>query len=190
MSKVGIPAVYFDAFANDYQKDPFVALVSHVIEELERVSPTAQKLTQFKDRAFKVAKVLGRAGLVLGVKAATAGLIEVEGIEKAGAEIIGTLADETNKALDEALKTRLESHRSDKQAFAAFRESIEDLSSSLAKAAGDAEERKPEVSPHDRVVFIIDELDRCKPPFALSILEIIKHLFAVEGGVFHARHKS
>ena len=35
-----------------------------------------------------------------------------------------------------------------------------------------------------KVVIIIDELDRCKPTFAVQLLEIVKHLFNVKGIVF------
>jgi len=31
------------------------------------------------------------------------------------------------------------------------------------------------------MIFIVDELDRCKPPFALELLEKIKHVFSVAG---------
>ena len=34
------------------------------------------------------------------------------------------------------------------------------------------------------IVFIIDELDRCKPDFALELLEQVKHLFSVKGITF------
>lgn len=34
------------------------------------------------------------------------------------------------------------------------------------------------------VVFIIDELDRCRPNYAVSVLEQMKHLFSVPGIVF------
>ncbi len=34
------------------------------------------------------------------------------------------------------------------------------------------------------IIFIIDELDRCKPTYAIKILEIIKHLFSVPNIVF------
>lgn len=35
-----------------------------------------------------------------------------------------------------------------------------------------------------RILFIIDELDRCSPPFAVKILEIIKHYFEIDGVTF------
>jgi hypothetical protein len=34
------------------------------------------------------------------------------------------------------------------------------------------------------IVFVIDELDRCRPPFAVELLEKIKHLFSVDGLIF------
>ena len=33
-------------------------------------------------------------------------------------------------------------------------------------------------------VILVDELDRCRPPYAISLLERIKHLFNVENVVF------
>ena len=35
-----------------------------------------------------------------------------------------------------------------------------------------------------KVVVIVDELDRCKPTFAIQLLEVVKHLFNVKGLVF------
>ena len=35
-----------------------------------------------------------------------------------------------------------------------------------------------------RIVFFIDELDRCRPDYAIKVLEIIKHFFRTEGYVF------
>jgi predicted KAP-like P-loop ATPase len=34
------------------------------------------------------------------------------------------------------------------------------------------------------VYMFIDELDRCKPPYAIELLETLKHLFSVNGLVF------
>ncbi len=36
----------------------------------------------------------------------------------------------------------------------------------------------------EKIIIIVDELDRCKPTFAIKLLEIVKHLFNVKGIVF------
>ena len=35
-----------------------------------------------------------------------------------------------------------------------------------------------------RVIFLVDELDRCRPDYAITYLETIKHIFDVQGAVF------
>ncbi len=40
------------------------------------------------------------------------------------------------------------------------------------------------ISEHKPLIFIVDELDRCRPDFAVEILEKIKHLFSVKNVVF------
>lgn len=52
--------------------------------------------------------------------------------------------------------------------MAQFKKALEALT--LPKADGDGLRK---------IVFIVDELDRCRPDYALSLLEIIKHFFAV-----------
>ena len=41
-----------------------------------------------------------------------------------------------------------------------------------------------ELSGEGKVIFFIDELDRCKPTFAIETLEVVKHLFDIENYVF------
>lgn len=35
--------------------------------------------------------------------------------------------------------------------------------------------------PHGKLVFIVDDLDRCRPDIAVKLLEVIKHFFDIEG---------
>lgn len=39
-------------------------------------------------------------------------------------------------------------------------------------------------SPGRKLIFIVDEIDRCKPSFAIDLLEVIKHYFQTDGIVF------
>jgi hypothetical protein len=61
LNKQNIPSIYFDAFANDYQDNAFIALSSHIIDELDVAAPSSAKSKKFRSTAFKVAKVLGKA---------------------------------------------------------------------------------------------------------------------------------
>lgn len=36
----------------------------------------------------------------------------------------------------------------------------------------------------EKIVFFIDELDRCRPDYAVRLLELVKHFFSVEGIIF------
>jgi predicted KAP-like P-loop ATPase len=191
LNKQNIPSIYFDAFANDYQDNAFIALSSHIIDELDVAAPSSAKSKKFRSTAFKVAKVLGKAGLQAGVKFMSAGLIEAEALKGTASEIVGAIRDEAEKSLDEILKDRLESHRSDKEAFAEFRKSLSELCEVLQIAPAkeavtiDSDNQKNEQELQQRkMVLIIDELDRCRPSFALSILEHIKHFFSVDGVYF------
>lgn len=61
-----------------------------------------------------------------------------------------------------------------------YRESknlLEDFKKQLTEIVADPENEKP-------VVFIIDELDRCNPKFAVKLLERLKHLFEVPNIIF------
>lgn len=61
-----------------------------------------------------------------------------------------------------------------------YRESknlLEDFKKHLSEIVADPNNEKP-------VVFIIDELDRCNPQFAVKLLERLKHLFEVPNIIF------
>lgn len=65
----------------------------------------------------------------------------------------------------------LDKPRKQKEIAESFRAALANLPGLLAPPA-EGKEQKP-------LVFIIDELDRCKPHFALALLERIKHFMAV-----------
>jgi predicted KAP-like P-loop ATPase len=182
LSKIGIPNIYFDAFANDYHEDAFITVAGEIIARAETLKPRNSKtLKKFKDKAIGVAKILGRASVRFGVRAASAGLLTEEDGLKVADEIAKAAGDETAKGLDELLTGRLESHNADREAFDQFRTSLTELSETLAKpSAGGKSTSKQESAEQQRkfpLVFVIDELDRCRPPFALELLEKIKHFF-------------
>lgn len=185
----GIASIYFDAFANDYQQDAFIAVASQIIAEAElQKSKTSKILKTFKKNALKTAKVLVRASVGLGIRAATAGLIDAEALKGAAADLSKGLSEDAAKLTDEALKIRLESHESDRKAFDDFRGTLAELAIALSsRSLAEGTESNSELDDESQttpLVFIIDELDRCRPTFALELLEKIKHFFSVPGVTF------
>lgn len=75
-----------------------------------------------------------------------------------------------NDIKDNILGIENESYKKDFDEFISCKKKIE---SKLQKSCS----KKPQI-------FIVDELDRCKPSFAINTLEIIKHFFDVENCIF------
>ena len=177
-----IPSIYFDAFANDYQGDAFLAIASQIVAEVDARRPKNQELIKsFKNSTVKTAKILGRVALNVAVRAATAGIVQADDLGDVAAGAVKNFSDETAAHLDEYLKSRLESHEADRRAFQNFRQVLADLAKELSSPGESGDIAKSATLP---LVIIIDELDRCRPSFALEILEKIKHFFAVDGVIF------
>jgi len=158
-----IESIYFDAYKNDFIEDPFLALIGEIYSLLNSNENTKVK-KEFKEQAISAIKTIGKAGVRIGIRAATAGVLDETVLEGAGA------GDELAAISDKYISERLESLEEDKASIEAFK-------SVLAKAAN-------ELGGENKLIFVIDELDRCKPSFALEILEKIKHIFSIPGIVF------
>lgn len=158
-----IPCVYFNAWKVDYASDPLVALVS-ALDEIRPKDPAAGK--RFKDHMASVKKLttsVAKHGAIAAVKVATFGALELDStFEKVAADFAGDLT-----------KDLVESFQKEKASLEKLRSELEKAIAELSK---DAEARP--------LVFFIDELDRCRPSFAIEMLERIKHLFDVDHLVF------
>lgn len=163
----GFAVSYFDAFSNDYVESPFLALNAHFIREIEESgnSETASG-KKIKTHAAKAGRHILTAGAKIGVKAITLGLVGASEIDELS-KIVDDMADEAGEVTEAAAKRILENFAHGENEFSAFRTAI----SELPKALGGQE------SSSGKAIVIIDELDRCRPDFAIGVLEILKHLF-------------
>lgn len=179
LRKAGLPVVYFDAFENDYQSDAFIALASQIVLLTEKLEKnTASVGTQFKQNAIDVGKLILHSSLRIGVRAATAGILDSSFLDDYKDEI----AQESTELMDKYVGGLLSKAHNERVTVTKFRDSLESLSRALGEVEGD---NTPEVSQSNRpLVFIIDELDRCRPDFALAILERAKHFFSVRNVQF------
>jgi len=148
--------LYFNAWENDFEKDVLIALIS----ELEGLanSKTKEIFKTVLQKAAPLAK-----GLVLG-------LIKTQIEKHIGKDVVKDALNGVAEATAEELQNQIDSYQARKNGIKEFKKS-------LAKFVEKSADKKP-------VVFIIDELDRCRPSYAVETLEQIKHLFSVPGIVF------
>jgi len=151
--------IYFDAFKHDFLDDPLVALTGVLAD---RFSDKRSKAGKAVDAAKTAVTKLWRPALRVGVAAATASASEIVGA--IGNAALNGTADELKAASDEFWKK--EDGR---------RAAMREFGDALVKLTKSGEDESPQ-----KIVIIIDELDRCRPDYALSLLEIIKHFFAVD----------
>lgn len=151
----GHKTLYFNAWENDFDSNPLVALMA----ELQTI--TKKDNVKFKS-LIKKGAVITKNLLPLLIKALAEKYIDskilVESIEKLG------------ESASEILKDEIEEYTSKKKGLVEFRKE-------LAEFISENSQGKP-------LVFVIDELDRCKPTYAVDVLEQIKHFFNVPGIVF------
>jgi hypothetical protein len=166
LRKQGFPVVYFDAFEHDFVDDCFTALAGEVIALGDSLKER-KRLEDLVSAAVRVSKVLARSGLKLGVKAATLGALDLTDLGDAAKDISAEASAVADKYFGEALTKQKEQ----REIIARFKSALSAIPEALAKAG--------EENPKRPLVFIIDELDRCRPMFALELLERVKHFFSV-----------
>jgi energy-coupling factor transporter ATP-binding protein EcfA2 len=171
LKEKGIPSIYIDAFQNDYTEDAFISIASAITSYEDLHSAEANKSSDFKDKAKKVGVRLLTWTAKIGIKAATLGIIKESDID-AFSEIGDEVAADTSETIADLIKERLNTHSEETELIQSFRDSLSDLPANLTDNSS------------GRLVIVIDELDRCRPSFALEILEKIKHLFSVKNVVF------
>lgn len=168
LAKDGWRVSVIDAFEQDYVEDPFLLLAAEIKRLCATDDPGAERFT-------KKAASVGSALLPIAAKVT----INLVGKLAGTNDLVGDFSDAVEAAsgqgADEAqawVRRKLEDHEKDKASVRAFR-------GELTKFAHGPEER-----PGKPVVIMIDELDRCRPAFAVRLIERIKHFFDVPNLVF------
>ena len=173
----GHAVAQFDAFAHDYQDDAFVALAGEVLAQSQhkKTEGIEDRKKKFLKSAASVTKTLPSMTARVVLNLVTQGALPPAAISK--------LVESIESAQTSQLEKRIEKAREGAEAVNEFRKRLSELAVELAKGSPTAETQPPEGALR-KFVFIIDELDRCRPTFALSLLERVKHLFSVDGICF------
>lgn len=148
--------VYFNAWENDFENNPLTALMG----ELKTLT-TKSNEPKFK-KALKNAAAISKHLIPTLVKSLADNYINTENFKDAIVDVSKGITDIFEKDVND---------------YSERKKSIFEFRKSLSEFIANTNNGKP-------LVFIVDELDRCRPNYAVSILEQIKHFFSVPNIVF------
>jgi hypothetical protein len=162
----GFHTAYIDCFQRDHLDDPFTMIAGEFLELAKAGKPEIQV------KLLDVGKKLGVSLLPAATKLA---------VNTLGHWAIGNaqLSDDLAKgfeaidasaagALEKIVASRLEEYQESNKSVSAFKATLMEMASDT---------KKP-------IVVFLDELDRCRPDFAVRTIERVKHFFDVPGVVF------
>lgn len=132
------------------------SLLSLMLEIYEKIDDKSLQ-ESFQEKAFSVVKFLSKEAVKSTVSNISGGLVDASKI----VDIVQS---------DSKHHNFLEEAKANKDSLKDFREELQKFAIKYGNG-------KP-------LVFIVDELDRCRPDFALEVLENIKHIFSIKDIVF------
>ncbi|AWL08579.1 hypothetical protein HME7025_00708 [Aquirufa nivalisilvae] len=150
----GYQTAYFNSWENDINVDPFVAIMS----ELKSLGIGSN---HFENLVLKAGKL-------------STSLIPI----LAKGVISKAIGNETMKELVELVSTESSNFLSNQiDKYSEHKKSIAEFKKELEQYIKESNSLNP-------LIFFVDELDRCRPDYAVQVLEKIKHLFSVKGIIF------
>lgn len=156
----GFPTVYFDAWSSDYANDPLLSFIGSIEASIRQDDTQAQKALEKVKGTFK--KVIRASPKIAMNWALRGGLHYVTDGEASAKDEIDAAANIAAELVDQEMAQ----HLTIRQLLDDFGERLSELGATLST------DGKP-------LIILIDELDRCRPDYAVELLERIKHLFAV-----------
>ncbi|WP_421283018.1 KAP family P-loop NTPase fold protein [Aeromonas veronii] len=166
--KAHYPTVYIDAWQQDFSDDPLLTVISSIIDQLKDATGNKVAIPDgVKSKLLGLLKVGGKLVLKSAIKKA--------GLEDGDFSMEGEDADKLVDTLCSNHKERYESIQYLKQEIRQWVEAA--VSANLDQLDGQGRLDYP-------AFILIDELDRCRPSYAVEMLETIKHIFDIKRVVF------
>ncbi|MFA5145341.1 MAG: P-loop NTPase fold protein [Candidatus Omnitrophota bacterium] len=165
LSSRGINSILFNAWENDYTDSPLACLIAEIKTSLDArlKSVPPKSRNEIKKQSKKFLEIGGKvvkAALPAVVKIATAGVLKLDDFKE----------DVIAEFLEKTTQTAIEEYSRNKDLLNDFKKTLQ--------------ENVKLVSNNHQFFIFVDELDRCRPNFAIEVLETIKHLFSIDGVVF------
>lgn len=161
--KDGYACLYFNAWETDFAEDPLVAFVGEISGLIKSINEDAFAREECIKTTKKVTTAIAKRGIPALFKLATLGALD---LQKEYEAVIASLSEGLlGDAVDDYIKEKGQ---------------IEEFKKEINKTIGLIANFKKKLP----MVIMIDELDRCKPSYAIMLLERVKHLFDIPNAIF------
>lgn len=181
VEKQGHIAIKIDAWESDYLNDPLAIIIAELLEQIK--SNIKNHDARFRNAERNVASAIfnmGKSVLPIGSKvvgkhlfgeAATNEILDLIAAATGSVANHNVIKDDLNMG-DLGLEVASQ-HKRHKQFTQDFKKQAREL---IDFALED--------NPNKQVFIFIDELDRCRPTYAIEMLETVKHLFDIPDFIF------
>lgn len=191
LQKRGHQTVYFDAWKNDFSDKPMLGFITEINDSLIDFLDQDEALNHdTKDKIKKGLTIFKKAAgpLIIGflakriVGASLEQILEQLDDDDPGAQsqtaeedsIISEVSQKVSSIATKSAELALAEHKNTKISIETFKNELGKLVQNLKN---EAKKKLP-------LFILVDELDRCRPTYAIELLETIKHLFEVDGVYF------
>ncbi|ADR34548.1 KAP P-loop domain protein [Sulfuricurvum kujiense DSM 16994] len=175
------PVIYFDAWQNDYSDQPLLAFISEMNTSLSPFLTKSVKGQQLFTTVCKTSKKLLMPIVIKKITGLTYDQLKeefgdsTENIKNENETEDDSLKNEVESVLSKLAEFALSEHETVRQSISTFKENMGKLLKFIDK----------NIQSKNLPMFVfIDELDRCRPNYAIELLENIKHIFDIPGIVF------
>jgi hypothetical protein len=151
-------AIKFDAWKADYSDFPLLAIISQLTNQFRKQNLESGLIEDFVDSGKKLCSALLPGLIKFGANWAL-GAIRAEQAMK---DLMNDLTESLSDNIDQQISDQIEKYDETIITMESFKNKLK----AIAK---------------DEIIFLFtDELDRCKPSFAINTLEVLKHIFNVD----------
>lgn len=154
-------SLYFNAWETDFAEDSLIAFLGELNSSINHYLKKDSGKKKLWEKTKKIGGHIAKRSIPVAVKLGTAGIIDTDQIfEK-------ELSDLSQKLADDAVN----SYSKTKKLIDEFKINLKEI------LQANNETKQP-------IFVFIDELDRCRPTYALELLERIKHILDIDNLVF------
>lgn len=158
LAEKGFPCIGYNVWEVDFYEDPLTPLICEITENLHQRFETDDTTKELLNKLTFFGKAIISA-------------IKIE----AKIPLLGSITIDGDKGMKRCEKAVQAAQNKDIcNNYREYRQAVQDFKNCLAQIA----------KHNNPLVIIIDELDRCRPDYAVKVLETIKHFFDIDGLCF------